>query len=105
MPKIYIVPKDIKESLALAGWNIDENNIVSFSRVNINIKVDDKTVTIPLIVACDKLLPAIKTDLLCRFGTPIELLNDHIVVQIYLDPENHLRVADWRMSEECYSKR
>lgn len=104
MPKIYIVPRDIKESLALAGWNIDENNIVSFSQVDINIEVDGKPVTIPLIVACDKLLPAIKTDLMCRFGTLIKLLNDHIVVQIYLDPENHLRVADWRVPEECYHK-
>ena len=104
MPKIYIVPQDIKERLALEGWDINENNIVKFSQVDINIKVDDKTVTIPLIVVCDKLLPVIKADLTCRFKVPIKLLNDHIVVQIFLDQEEHLRVADWRMSEECYNK-
>lgn len=104
MPKIYIVPQDIKECLALEGWDIDENNIVRFSQVDINIKVDGKTVTIPLIVVCDKLLPAIKADLMCRFKVPIKLLNDHIVVQIFLDQEEHLRVADWRMAEECYNK-
>lgn len=104
MPKIYIVPQDIKERLALEGWDIDENNIISFSQVDINISVDGKVVTIPLHVTCDKLLPAIKADLRCRFKTPIKLLNDHVVVQIFLDSENHLRVADWRMLEECYSK-
>ena len=102
MPKIYIVPQDIKERLALEGWDIDENNIVTFSQVDIKINVDDKTITIPLHVTCDKLLPVIKADLKCRFKTPIKLLNDHIVVQIFLDSEEHLRVADWRMSEECY---
>lgn len=104
MPKIYIVPKDIKERLALEGWDIDENNIVSFSQVYIDIKVDGKIATIPLVVECDKLLPAIKADLTCRFKVPIKLLNDHIAVQIFLDPEVHLRVADWRMPEECYHK-
>lgn len=104
MAKIYIVPQDIKERLALEGWDIYENNIVSFSQVDININVDGESITIPLIVICDKLLPAIKADLMCRFKTPIKLLNDHIVVQIFLDTEEHLRVADWRISEECYSQ-
>lgn len=104
MPKIYIVPKDIKERLALEGWDIDENNIVSFSQVDIDINVDGKIVTIPLTVECDKLLPAIKADLMCRFKTPIKLLNDHIEVQIFLDQEEHLRVANWKMPEECYHK-
>ena len=102
MSKIYMVPQDIKERLALEGWNIDENKIVTINQIDISIKTDNKTVTVPLIVVCDKLLPVIKTDLMCRFKTPIKLLNDHIVVQIFLDPEEHLRVADWRISEECY---
>lgn len=102
MPKIYIVPQDIKERLALEGWDIYENNIVSSSQVDININIDDKSITIPLIVICDKLLPAIKADLMCRFKVPIKILNDQIVVQIFLDTDEHLRVADWRISEECY---